>query len=206
LKRAVVIAGLLGVTFVGAASGIESTIYPGVGIGGVKLGMTAAQVEKILGKDYIVSERETIGGAEYVEFGWNLSTSSVGFLKQGSRYRAVRVGTTLASQRTPSGVRPGTLWLKLVKAYPHGICTWQWWTPYGLEYLVPHKGGTQTLYTFRNSGPPPAMPGGYRRFVTFAVAEVVVRTPYQALPEFAPKYKHRCREGWQTTPKPQPNP
>jgi hypothetical protein len=39
------------------ASASELTIYPGVGIGKVKLGMTRAQVLRVLGKDYIVNGR-----------------------------------------------------------------------------------------------------------------------------------------------------
>ncbi len=190
----------LALAFVPNASANESTIVPGVGIGKVKLGMTKAQVERILGGDAIVNDRSTIGGHAYMELGWNFDARSVGFLLQNGRYHAVRIGTTEASQRTPERVGPGTRWLQLVKAYPHGLCSWRYTSPYGLVYLVPHKGGTQMLFTLQDYPPRTATN------VTFVVREVVVRTRYQALPEFAPDYEHRCMDGWQTTPKPRPHP
>jgi len=200
MRKLAVIA--LALVFVPSASAVESTIYPGVGIGKVKLGMTKARVEKILGTDALVDDRGTVAGHSYLELGWNFDSTSVGFLLQGGRYRAVRIGTTQARQRTPTGIGPGTHWLKLVKGYPHGLCSWFWSGPdAGLAYLVPHKGGTQLIFTFRK------WPEQNRAtFVTYAVLEVVVRTRYQVLPEFAPGYEHRCLDGWQTTKQPRPHP
>jgi len=183
-----------------SASATEATIYPGVGIGKVKLGMTKAQIERILGSDAIVDDRGAVAGHSYLELGWNFDSWSVGFVLDKGRYRAVRIGTTMARQRTPKGVGPGARWLKVVKAYAHGLCSWRYTPPYGLVYLVPHSGGTQMLFTFRDV--PPNVPNP----VTFAVGGVVVRTRYQPLPEFAPGYEHRCRDGWQTTTRPQPVP
>lgn len=160
----------LALLFVPSASAVESTIYPGVGIDKVELGMTKAQVEKILGGDGIVDSRDTIAGHSYLQLGWNFDSWSVGFVLDRGRYHAVRIGTTMARQRTPSGVGPRTTWLKLVKTLPHGICTFRWTPPYGLEYLVPAKGGTQLLFTFRSVPP-------HRYYVhTYVVDEVVVRT------------------------------
>jgi hypothetical protein len=195
----------MAVTFVAAtlaagAYATESTIYPGVGIGKVKLGMTLAQVKHVLGSDAIVNDRETIGGTPYVELGWNFSEWSVGFVRRGSTYRAVHVTTAQHEQRTTTGVGPGTFWLKLVKAYPGGVCTFAFGSTGGLEYLVPHKGGTQTIFLL-HAWPPRS---GYYGITqkTYFVISVAVRTPYQARPEFARDYPYRCRSGYQSTPLP----
>src|SRR3954453_7285505 len=106
-----VVAGVI----VSSASAIEETIYPGVGIGKVKLGMTKAQVVRSLGKDYVVDA----SNPSYTELGWNFSSWTVR-LREG---RAVEVGTALHNQRTTKRIGPGAFWLKLVKAYPGGACT-----------------------------------------------------------------------------------
>jgi len=202
VKRAAIVC-VLALAFAPGASGMESTIYPGVGIGKVKLGMTFAQVKKQLGTPQTVEERS----AGYVDYGWDFSTFSVGFIQRGRTLQTVSVATTLASQKTPDRVGPGTKWLALVKAYPHGLCTFSFEPPYGLEYLVPHKGGTQTIFRLKEATQPASQPGGYRpNAPTYKVVEAAVRTPYRSLPEFAPSYPHRCMDGWRTTPRPRPNP
>jgi hypothetical protein len=64
---------------------VESTIYPGVGIGQVKLGMTKAQVQRVLGGDAIVDDRDTVGGHTYLQLGWNFDSWTIGFLLQHGR-------------------------------------------------------------------------------------------------------------------------
>jgi hypothetical protein len=177
------------------ASAMEETINPGVGIGKIKLGMTRAQVLRALGKDYVVNETTP----SYTELGWNFSSWTVR-LRDG---RAVEVGTALRNQTTTKRVGPGTLWLKLVKAYPGGACTFADVDTSAdgvLEYLVAHKGGTQTLFTL-HAWPPRAYYGSSPK--TFFVVSVAVRTRYQAQPEFARDYPHPCRDGWKSTPLPQ---
>jgi hypothetical protein len=83
-----------------SASAMEETIYPGVGIGKVKLGMTRTQVVRALGKDYVVNK----SGSSYTELGWNFSSWTIR-LRDG---RAVEVGTALQGQRTTKRVGPGT--------------------------------------------------------------------------------------------------
>jgi len=188
----------LALLFVPSASATESTIYPGVGIGKVKLGMTKAEVERILGRDGIVNDRENVAGHAYLELGWTFDSWTVGFLLQKGRYRVVRVGTTIARQRTPKHVGVGTEWLKLVKAHPNGVCTFLW--PGPLEYLAPGNGATQLLFTLHS------VPPNQFYAHTYVVQEVVVRTRYRTWPEFAPGYEHRCLDGWQSTKLPRPNP
>jgi hypothetical protein len=60
-------------------------------------------------------------------------------------------------------------WLKVVKAHPRGICTFQW--PGPLEYLIPGPGGRQMLFTFHSVPPHQFYPH------TYVVDEIVVRTP-----------------------------
>ena len=79
---------------------------------------------------------------------------------------------------------PGSFWLKVAKAYPGGACTFTdvpqtGSAAYGvLEYLVAHKGGTQTLFTL-HAYPPRAYYGAAAK--TFFVVSVAVRTRYEAL-------------------------
>jgi hypothetical protein len=190
-----------------AASATESTIYPGVGIGNVKLGMTPAQAEAKLGKDFLVNERASVGNAQYLDLGWRFSSWTVSFVKQGRTFRAVRVTTTLRNQKTSKGIGPGTLWPAVVRAYPHGVCTFGV-SAMGLpsrnkigsylEYLVPHEGGTQTIYVLQ-----PTFDEGTQRITNYRVLEVHVRTPFVQLPEFAPDSPFRCAPGWQKTKLPQ---
>ncbi len=103
----------------------------------------------------------------------------------------MQVAVSVASQKTPSGVGPGSTWRRLVHAYPHGVCTT---VPYGfwgaVEYLVPHKGGTQTIYLV--DWPKRAGPARWR------VIEVRVRTPFRRLPEFGPDWPGHCAKNWRT--------
>ncbi len=201
---AVVVAGA--VIFVGGASATESTIYPGVGIGKVKLGMTPAQVKAKLGKDFLVNERATVGGAPYFELGWSFSSWTVAFVKHGGTFRAVRVATTERSQKTSKGVGPGTYWLALVHAYPHGVCTFgssavglpsENKIGFFLEYLVPHAVGTQTIYLLKE-----VYNETTQQVANYRVLEVHVRTPFVAIPEFAPG-PWRCAPGWESTKTPE---
>src|SRR5215208_3468204 len=102
----------------GTGSAIESTIYPGVGIGKIKLGMTATQVKKALGVDYLKNKSETVAGKRYVEYGWNFSHWTVTFGQEGKTLRAVQVATDVHDQRTTKGIGYGSTWHKLVHTYP----------------------------------------------------------------------------------------
>ena len=187
----------------GTGSATESTIDPGVGIGKVKLGMTAAQVQKAMGRDFIVNNRKNIGGVHYIEYGWDFAHWTVTFAQQSGRLHAVQVATDVHDQRTTKNVGYGTLWRALLRAFPGGRCAFgDHYSPFGgyLEYLVPHKGGTQTLFTLNGVGR-----GVPTRIVNYKVIEVRVRLPFEPYPEFGPDAKpyQRCADGWQTTDTPE---
>jgi hypothetical protein len=169
---------------VAAAWAGDATISPGVSIGKLRLGMTRAQVERVLGRDYVVNARD----AGYVELAWDYSAWTVG-VQQG---RVVQIGTTLRSQGTAAGIGPWrTTWPRVVRAYPGGQCTINVQKatsfPAGAsfpEYLVEHRGGSQTL--FRLKWRPPAL----------VLLEVVVRANFRPLPQFGPSWTYRCGGNW----------
>jgi hypothetical protein len=190
--------------FASSASATESTIYPGVGMGKVKLGMTKAQVVRVLGKDSLVNDRATYDGKQYVDLGWNFGSWSVAFGRTGSTLRVVQVSTTLGSQKTSARVGIGTFWRPLVRAYPGGACAFG--NSIGLpqdgvsgrfgsylEYLVPHSGGTQTIFMLK-------LEDNHR----YRVFEAHVRKPFTTLGEFGRDSPFRCRPGWETTDVPVP--
>jgi hypothetical protein len=182
---------LLALALVPVAAGSELTIYPGVGIGKLKLGMTKSQVRHVLGRDALVNARE---GA-YTEYAWDFATWTVGF-EQG---HAVQIATTLASQRTTKRIGPGSTWPRVVRAYPGGRCAWNARPNFNSpaaewpEYLVGHRGGTQTLFVFKpqtNNEPS-------------VLNEVVVRTRFHPLSEFAASWPATCRGEWKHDAVPQ---
>jgi hypothetical protein len=183
-----------------AAFGLEQTIYPGIGIGKVELGMTATQVKQRLGAHYLLNDTTTVAGKRYVEYGWNYSRWVVTFGQEGRKLRVVQVATDLHDQRTSKGVGFGTLWQRLVHAYPGGRCGWgNHYSPYGeyVEYLVDNKAGTQTLYSLE------MVFGGHpARIVDYKVIEVRVRSPFEPLDEFGSKRQYRCSDDWRTTDTP----
>jgi hypothetical protein len=123
--RSVVIASLALVAMasaVSSASAVESTIYPGVGIGKVKLGMTLPDVERVLGKEHIVNSEAIVGGARFRELAWNFGSWSVGFLRRGWHWRVVQVETTLSPQRTKRDIGVSSPFKRVVRSYPQVLC------------------------------------------------------------------------------------
>jgi hypothetical protein len=191
MKSMLIIVGAA-LVFVTGASGIESTIYPGIGIGKIKVGMTPRQVEAKLGSTHILNAHD---GA-YTEWAWNFGAWTVGF-RAG---HVVQVATTVRAQRTSKSIGPGTAAARLVKAYPGGRCTHaaafgsaspvgppQFWKSYGTEYLVARKGGGQTIFVLHYKKiETPDQP--FHSSNTQVVTEVYVRTAFRSLPEFAPDW------------------
>jgi hypothetical protein len=195
LRRTLPLALLAAALVPAGASASELTIYPGVGIGKVKLGMTKAQVVRALGKDYIVNGRK--GNA--TELAWDFGSWSVTLVGN----RVAEVAITLRGQKTPAGIGPGSSWKRVRTAYPGGACTA---VPIPAstvevrnEYLVAHKGGTQTIYFGASHE---AFYQGKTNDKEWRVTEVHVRKPYVRLPEFAPDWQHHCRADWRTADSP----
>lgn len=183
------------------AGAFESTIYPGVGIGKVKLGMSGGRVTKAMGRDFIVNKRETVNGVHYVEYAWNFAHWTVTFAQHGGALTAVQVATDVHNQRTTKGIGYGTLWRALLRAYPGGRCAFgHHYQAFGdlLEYLVPHKGGTQTLFSLEPIVDRSTVPA---RVVNYGVQEIRVREPFEPYVEFGPNAEpyNRCADGWQNT-------
>jgi hypothetical protein len=182
----------LALLFVPSASATEVTIVPGVGIGKLKLGMTQAQVEKVLGKDYLVDERASVGGAAYHELGWNFASWSVGLLQGRGTFRVVQVATTVRSQRTLNRIGAGSTFRSVVRAFPRAICGVRYArpgvvAPPKIGLLVAQKGGLQTVFWV-------AVPGMRSGEGTWRVYETTVRQSFRPLGAFGPG--HECRDGW----------
>jgi hypothetical protein len=191
MRRAVVVVVVLVVAFAAPASATEVTIYPGVGIGKLKLGMTQAQVEKVLGKDYLVDERASVGGAAYHELGWNFASWSVGLLQGRVTWRVVQVATTVRSQRTLNRIGAGSTFKSVVRAFPQAICGVRYArpgvvAPPKIGLLVAQKGGLQTVFWVATN-----MRSGAG---TWRVYETTVRQSFRPLGAFGPG--HECRDGW----------
>jgi len=205
MRSALLGAAVMTVAPASIASATELTIYPGVGIGKVRLGMTAAQVTRALGRDFLVTKQSNLSGSHYVEYGWDYSHWTVTFQQRGAKLRAVQVALDLPSQKTAKGIGVGTRWHKLVSSYPGGRCGWgNHYSPIGgyLEYLVGHRGGTQTLYTLNTIAK--RLPGQpHEVVVDYKIIEVRVRSPFEQLEEFGPKRISRCSDDWPTTNAPQ---
>jgi hypothetical protein len=196
MKRALfIVVAVAALLFVPGASAIESTIYPGIGIGKIKLGMNQRQVESHLGPTHILNAHDDA----YTEWAWRFGAWTVGF--RGGR--VVQVATTIRAQHTPTGVGPGTTAARLVKVYPGGRCTHavaygstsplgspNFWRTYATEYLVAHKGGGQTIFVLHHKKiETPDQPFHSSNFQV--VTEVYVRTAFRPLPEFGPDWPYR---------------
>jgi hypothetical protein len=94
---------------IGLASAASATILPGVGLAHVQIGMTLAQTKKVLGKPQTVNARRQLAGHRgYIEYGWNYSSVWVGFVNTKGVLHSVLIGTTLAREKTKTGIGVGT--------------------------------------------------------------------------------------------------
>jgi len=193
---------LASVMFAGAAAATESTIVPGVGIGKLKLGMTQAQVEKVLGKEYLVNERATVGGAPYRELAWNFSTWSVGFLRSGATWRVVQVETTLRAQRTLAGIGVGSPFQQVVREYSHVLCggiNWTFGPGYDLHgvlaLILVSKGPIYTAFAIE---PVDRMDffGAWRVYAVVVQQALPSHTSLQRVQEANKLIRRQCSDGW----------
>lgn len=200
--------GVVGAALIVAAGGAgaptsaaeDASIRPGLGIGGVRLGMTQAQVRAALGKPAAVVRRERRGfGSEYVEFEWNLAAWTVAFAGQPSRLRVVKVATTLRTQRA-RGVGPGSVVRAVSNAFPAARCVDKWLTHRAPNTIVPSSFQGRWLVVGEQRGRHTVFVVGYRFDSTNGAAtpsrglvgEVVVQLPAAA----GRVVSTACPSGW----------
>jgi hypothetical protein len=107
---------ILAATAGGAAAspGEDMRVRHGLGIGQVRLGMTYAEVRKILGGPQTVDKRERLrGGRRYLQFSWDFGWWTVGFMGRPGKLRVALVQTLNVRERTIEGLGVGTKERKL---------------------------------------------------------------------------------------------
>jgi hypothetical protein len=155
----------------------------GQGIGKLRLGMTLAEVKRLLGTPRAENKRERrTRGYTYLELDWEYARWTVGFLRAPrGTHRAVSIGTVLRNQRTPEGLGVGSRERELGRRLD-GLRCWRVRPirdPYGAhsnECVYGERAGRNTAFIlngFAGLGHPRA-----------AVVQVEVRAPafYRARP------------------------
>lgn len=109
--RGLAVGSLAAVLTTAAAAAPEDgkRVRHGLGIGRVELGMTYAEVRRILGGPQTVDKRERLrDGRRYLQFGWDFGWWTVGFLGPPGKLRVALVQTLNVRQRTIEGLGIGT--------------------------------------------------------------------------------------------------
>lgn len=88
----------------------DERIRHGAGIGELRLGMSYAEVRRILGGPQTVDRREQLTrGRRYLEFSWDFGWWTVGFMGRPGRMRVVSIQTLSRRERTVEGLGVGSL-------------------------------------------------------------------------------------------------
>jgi hypothetical protein len=149
----------------------NAKIVPNASIGKVGLGMTFAQVKKVLGPPGTVNKRAQLAGHRgYIEYGWNFSTFWVGFINTKGHLSAWLIGVGLVGQKTSGGVGVGTS-LETLKRQFHVQCNagpdrafdaGQWYQDKAMRLtdycLLGRRSVRHTIFalTCANPSPPPS--------------------------------------------------
>jgi hypothetical protein len=178
-----VVAALVIASSTPAGSEADLLVRHGQGIGKLRLGMTLAQVKRLLGEPRAENKRERRrSGQIYLELDWQYARWTVGFLRApGGAYRAVVIGTVLRAQRTPEGLGVGSAERELGRRLD-GLRCWRVrpvgdpYLAYSNECVYGPRAGRNTAFIlngFAGLGDPRA-----------AVVQVEVRAPafYRARP------------------------
>ncbi len=162
---------------VSAAPTRDTRVRPGVGIGRVVLGMTAAEVRRAMRRrqDSSSSEERSFG-SRYVELVWDSGPEdyfSVGLSGRAGALRAVAVSTTRPGERTPSGIGPGSTIVKLRRTIRGLQCRLIFPAAGGQsviqgEWVLNHANGRQTVFVAGKHA-------FYNRDTSKLVAYIVVR-------------------------------
>jgi hypothetical protein len=166
---------------------VQQRIVPGQAIGRVALGMTLSQVKKALGVPESVIERRSLGfGKTWVEYSWNFTSWRIAFVNG----RAVRIGTSVGTEKTREGVGIGTSQTRVERTF--GVrCIWGYHADTGrgagFWCVVTARSGARTAFVletrckkplfFRQC---PASPG--EDFHPPQVREIYVFAPGEQLP------------------------
>lgn len=114
----------------GAAAQFRAVINPGVGIGPLTLGMRAMDVPSTLKKEITPKIAE-----DHVIY----AVPSLGLTAWATDGYVVRIRTTSAMHKTPSGIHPGRIWNEGMVAMCAGmVLTTE--IPGGTEYTCPFAG------------------------------------------------------------------
>ena len=90
------------------APDVQERIVPGQSIGKIELGMTLAQVKRVLGPPESVIERERRAfGGDWIEYSWNFTEWRIGFVLEDGVQRAVAIRSRVRTERTREGVGVG---------------------------------------------------------------------------------------------------
>lgn len=156
MRRLALVVACWGVIAVGVAAAadtpdVQQRIVPGQSIAGVELGMTLAQVRRVLGPPESTIEARDLGfGKAFLELGWSFGEWRVGFVRERGRYNAVRIASSKRNERTPQGVGPGTLGKRVERVY--GVrCVFGFFKAEGNRFadywcVVRNRGGARTAY------------------------------------------------------------
>jgi hypothetical protein len=88
----------------------DDRVRHGLGIGRVTLGMTYAEVRKILGGPQTVDKQERLrDGRRYIEFSWDFGWWTVGFMGRPGKLRVASIQTLNRDERTVEGLGVGSL-------------------------------------------------------------------------------------------------
>ena len=141
-----------------AGPAADARVIPGVGIGKLRIGMTLAEVRRLLGRPHAVSARKRVGfGVNYVEYQWDLAAWTVGFQGRAGRLRAVRIGTTLHRERTRAGLGVGSRIRDVVRVYPRATCTaagLNGESDLAMWVTIVSANGVRTIFAANNYGGP----------------------------------------------------
>lgn len=185
--RVLLVAGVAALAFASASGGRDALIRPGKGIGKVELGMTLAQVKRVLGRhDTGWSESRALG-LRYLELTWDggpEDTFTVGLLGRRGSERVVTMWTTQRHERTRGGFGPGSSRARLLRSVRELRCQNVWPRSGGsivrTEFVLGRRGGPETVFV-------PGKWRSYTRDTSRTIAYVIVRRPgAEPHPRFEP--------------------
>jgi hypothetical protein len=159
----------------GGEPNADVLVRHGESIGKVRLGMTLAQVRRLLGPERAVNGREKRGsrGYVYLELEWDYAWWTVGFMRpRVGRFRVVMVGKIRRSARTPEGLRVTSTDTALSRHLPHVRCRSVSGAATHVECVHGRSGQRQTVFQVGFEHRDPDDPG-----LEMRIEEIEVRDP-----------------------------